>query len=71
MNIAWKPKLRWYVTFKGTYEVEHYTLSFMGKKHRSYLAQYWCGILRLEIETGRWQKKQWQKEYVKFVKLVK
>ncbi len=29
----------------------------MNRKHRSYLAQYWCGILPLEIETGRWQNK--------------
>ncbi len=26
----------------------------MNKKHRSYLAQYRCGILPLSIETGRW-----------------
>ncbi len=57
MNIARKPKLRTYVTFKDTYEVEPYALSFMNGKHRSYLAQYWCGILFLEIETGRWQNK--------------
>ncbi len=25
--------------------------------HESYLAQYQCGILPLEIETGRWQNK--------------
>ncbi len=26
----------------------------MNGKHRSYLAQYRCGILSLSIETGRW-----------------
>ncbi len=26
----------------------------MTRKHRSYLAQYRCGILLLSIETGRW-----------------
>ncbi len=26
----------------------------MNRKHRSYLAQYRCGILPLSIETGRW-----------------
>ncbi len=31
--------------------------SFMNRKHRSYLAQYRCGILQLEMETGRWQNK--------------
>ncbi len=57
--IARNPKLRTYVTFKDTYEVEPYALSFMNRKHtgRSYLAQYRCGILPLEIETGRWQNK--------------
>ncbi len=49
-----KPKLRTYITFKNSYEVESHTLSFMNRKHRSYLAQYRCGILPLSIETGRW-----------------
>ncbi len=49
-----KPKLRTYITFKNAYEVEPHTLSFMNRKHRSYLAQYRCGILPLSIETGRW-----------------
>ncbi len=57
MNIGRKPKLHIYVTFKDTYEVESYALSFMNRKHRSYLAQYQCGILPLEIENGRWQNK--------------
>ncbi len=26
----------------------------MNRKHRSYLAQYRCGILPLSIEAGRW-----------------
>ncbi len=67
-----KPKFHTYVTFKDTYEVETYALSFMNRKHRSYLAQYQCGILPLEIETGRWQSKQVEERvYVKFVKVVK
>ncbi len=40
VNIAKKTKLCTYVTFKDTYEVEPYALSFMNRKHRSYLAQY-------------------------------
>ncbi len=56
MNIARKPKLRTYVTFKDTYEVEPYTLWFI-IENWSYLAQYRCGILPLEIETGKWQNK--------------
>ncbi len=46
-------KLRTSVTFKNSYEVEPYALSFMNRKNRSYLAQYHCGILPLSIETGR------------------
>ncbi len=43
-EITRKPKLCTYVTFKNTYEVQPYSLSFMNRKHRSYLAQYRCGI---------------------------
>ncbi len=32
-------------------------MSFMNRKHISYLAQHRCEILPLEIETGRWQNK--------------
>ncbi len=53
-EITKKPKLRTYVTVKNSYEVEPYALSFMNRKHRSYLAQYRCGILPLSIEAGRW-----------------
>ncbi len=42
------------MTFKNSYEVEPYALSFMNRKRRSYLAQYHCGILPLSIEIGRW-----------------
>ncbi len=57
MNIARRTNLRTYVTFKDTYEVETYALSFMNRKYRSYIAQYRCGILPLEIKIGRWQNK--------------
>ena len=53
-EIEHKPKLRTYKCFKEKYEVESYILSFMSKKQRSYLAQLRCGILPLELETGRW-----------------
>ncbi len=53
-EITRKPKLSTYVTFKNSYEVEPYSLSFMNRKHRSYLAQYRCEILPLSIETGMW-----------------
>ncbi len=35
-EITRKPKSRTYVTFKNSYEVEPYALSFMNRKHRSY-----------------------------------
>ena len=49
-----KPKLRTYKLFKDVYSVEPYVLTFMNRKQRSFLAQLRCGILPLEIETGRW-----------------
>ena len=49
-----KPKLRTYKCFKEKYEPEPYVLSLMSKKQRSCLAQIRCGILPIEIETGRW-----------------
>ncbi len=36
-EITRKPKLHAYVSFKISYEVEPYALSFMNRKHRSYL----------------------------------
>ncbi len=51
-EITRKPKLCTYVTFKNSYEVEPYVLSFINRKHRLYLAQYHCGILTLSIETA-------------------
>ncbi len=54
LSITRKPKLCTYITFKASYEEERYALSFMNRKHRSYLAQYHCGILPLRIEIGRW-----------------
>ncbi len=54
-EITRKPKLRTYITFKNSYAVEPYALSFMNRKHRSYLAQCRCRILPLSIETGRWE----------------
>ncbi len=39
---------------KNSYEVEPYALSFINRKHRSYLVQFHCGIVPLSIETGRW-----------------
>ena len=56
-ELSKKPKLRTYITFKQTLETEPYIKSFMNRKHRSYLSQYRCGILPLEIETGRWINK--------------
>lgn len=49
-----KPKLRSYVEFKDNYETEPYVLGLMSRGNRSFLAQLRCGILPLELETGRW-----------------
>ncbi len=39
-EITRKPKLCTYVTFKISYEVKLYALSFMNRKHRSYPSQH-------------------------------
>ncbi len=66
--VAQKPKLRTYFTFKDTFQTDPYTLSFMNRKSRSYLAQYRCGILPLEIETGRWINKPLEERCCKVCK---
>ncbi len=60
-----KPKLRTYVKFKVSYNVEDYVMSFMSHAQRSCLAQLKCGILPLHIETGRWQGTQLDKRICK------
>ncbi len=40
-------------------------MSFMSLAQRSYLAQLRCGILPLNIETGRWQGTQLDKRIYK------
>ncbi len=52
-NVLDKSKLRTYVNFKVSYNVEDYVMSFMSRAQRSYLAQLRCGILPLHIETDR------------------
>ncbi len=49
-----QPTLLDIITFKNSYKVETYTLSFINRKHRSYLDQYHCRILNLSIDTGKW-----------------
>ncbi len=44
-----------YVLFKGNFCVEPYLRVNMDRKYRSVLAKLRCGILPLEIETGRWK----------------
>ena len=49
------PKLRTYVSFKNVYSAEVYLKKVLNRNHRSFLAQFRCGILPLAIETGRFQ----------------
>ena len=60
-----KPKLRTYVTFKEKYEVEKYVLSLMSRRQHSVLAQLRCGILPIEIETGRWNRVDYNLRFCK------
>ena len=53
LNLEKTKKLRTYVKFKDSYEQEYYVNTILWRQKLSLLAQYWCGILPLRIETGR------------------
>ena len=55
-----KPKLRTYADIKHNFAPENYVRYTMDKGERSFMAQLRCGILPLEIETGRYRKVQLQ-----------
>ena len=50
-----KPKLRTHITFKTNFYTEKYVKKYTCKRARSMFAQLRIGILRLEIETGRYR----------------
>ena len=50
-----KPKLRTYITYKNTFQVEEYTKYCKSRRKRSLLAQFRMGILPIAIETGRFK----------------
>lgn len=54
-KISTFPKLRTYNVYKENFCVEPYVLINMNRKYRSIISKLRCGILPLEIETGRWQ----------------
>ena len=57
-----KPKLRTYIKCKNMYSLENYVTLNMAPKYRSALAKLRCGILPLELETGRYhniEESQW------------
>ena len=57
-TVGYKPKLRNYVKFKQNINVEDYVLSNISRSQRSLLAQLRMGILPLNIETGRYIRKE-------------
>ena len=57
-TVGYKPKLRSYVKFKQNINVEDYVISNISRSHRSLLAQLRMGILPLNIETGRYIRKE-------------
>ena len=54
-TISNTPKLRTYKIFKEIYCTEFYVTSCLNRRQRSTMAKLRCGILPLEIETGRWR----------------
>ena len=57
-TVGYKPKLRNYVKFKQNINVEDYVISNISRYQRSLLAQLRMGILPLNIETGRYIRKE-------------
>ena len=57
-TVGYKPKLRNYVKFKQNINVEDYVISNISRSQRSLLAQLRMGILPLNIETGRYIRKE-------------
>ena len=52
-DIQDKPKLCTYVKLKDSFDVEYYVALNLTRQQRSILAQLRCGILPINIETGR------------------
>ena len=57
-HIKSRTKLRTYTIFKSTFNTETYLKLNLVKWERSALAQFRLGVLRLEIETGRYKRKK-------------
>ena len=55
-NVAFKPKLRYYIQHKQNIETEQYIKKSISRSKRSLLAQLRTGILPLHIETGRYYR---------------
>jgi len=54
LNVDKMAKLRTFKLFKNVYLAESYILYNMSRRRRSLMSQFRCGILPLEIETGRY-----------------
>ena len=54
-ELASKPKLRTYVTYKTEFGLESYISSNMSRQRRSLMAQFRLGILPITVETGRFR----------------
>ena len=52
-TVACVPKLRTYILYKNEYLTEPYVECVINRAHRSALAEFRCGILPLNVETGR------------------
>ena len=55
ISVLAKPKLRTYRLFKTDLVAEPYVDCCMSRFKRSIFAQFWCGILPLQLEVGRFR----------------
>ena len=63
-KLVFKPKLRTYLQFKDTLEVEKYIKFNLTPCERSHMAQLRLGILPLALETGRYSMKNGKREWM-------
>jgi hypothetical protein len=70
-EILAKPKLRTYTNFKSEYTTEPYLEMNINRAHRSYLAQFRCGILPIRIEVGRFKGEDVSERICEFCDLGK
>ena len=64
-----KPKLRTFIQYKLEFGLENYVKLNLSRGERSMLAQLRCGVLPLQVETGRFNNEKLEERVCKFCSL--